>query len=104
MRVRTTIVVTTLLVAVLDIWTPASLVGCTLYTLPLVFCALQRSKVLLWGTMIMAIALTIVAATWGVDRSAPISLSDALLNRGLVIASLITLTAFIHLWIQRGLN
>jgi PAS domain S-box-containing protein len=101
MRVRTTIVLSTVLVALFDIWTPASLVGCTLYTLPLVFCAVQRSKALLWGTAIAASVLTVVAGIWGVERSATITVADALLNRGLVMASLITLTVFIHLWIER---
>ena len=96
------VVVTTAVVAALDMWTSAELVGSVLFTLPLALCAMRRSKGLLWGTAIAAAVLACVSELWGFDR---VELHDswtALTNRGLVIASLFTLTAFIHLWIRKA--
>jgi len=96
------IVVITLIVAVFDFRTSASLVGAILFTLPLALCALHRSRVLLWGTAIAASVLTISAPLLGVDGGYPPDTHAEFVNRGLLIASLLTLTMFIHLWISRG--
>jgi PAS domain S-box-containing protein len=96
------IVLTTILVALLDFWTSAELVGSMLFTFPLALCAMQRSKRLLWGTAATVVCLTIAAEFWGFHRSELSNPWVASVNRGLLIASLFTLTLFIHLWIDRS--
>src|ERR1700735_4540561 len=63
------IVASTAMVALLDFWTSAELIGSILFTAPLVLCALQRSKRLLWGVAAAAGVLTIAAGFWGPDRA-----------------------------------
>jgi len=88
------------LVALLDFATSASFVGSILFTLPLALCALQRSTRLLWATATAAAVLTIAAEWWGFDRVAESDLG--LFNRVLLVASLVTLAAFIHLSIRKN--
>src|ERR1700678_2928304 len=92
----------TALVVFLDLWISAQLVASILFTFPLVLCATQRSKRLLWGTAAAAIAVSIAA---GVRESHRVELlnpwADAA-NRGLFIASLFTLAILIHVWINKS--
>ena len=98
------IIVVTLIVAVagLDLWTPAELIGSVLFTLPLALCALQPSQRLLWGTAAAACLVTVVAEFRGFSRVDDLISQAGSINRGLVVASLLTLTTFIHLWINKG--
>jgi PAS domain S-box-containing protein len=94
------IVGTIVLVAWLDFSSSAQILGSILFTFPLVLCARQRSTRLLWGTAAAAVPLTIAAGIWGFHRlPSPL---DAPVNQGLLIASLLTLTTFIHLWIKKS--
>jgi PAS domain S-box-containing protein len=98
----TIIVGITALVGLLDFWSSAQLVASILFTFPIVLCATQRSKQLLWGTAAAAIAVSIAA---GVRESHRVELLNpwvAAVNRGLFIASLFTLTILIHLWINKS--
>jgi PAS domain S-box-containing protein len=92
----------TALVVFLDLWISAQLVASILFTFPLVLCATQRSKRLLWGTAAAAIAVSIAA---GVRESHRVELlnpwADAA-NRGLFITSLFTLAILIHVWINKS--
>jgi PAS domain S-box-containing protein len=90
------------LIAVLDFWTSAELIGSILFTLPLALCALTPSKWLLWGTAVAAAFFT-VAAEFGVgNRIESLDQWSTLINRGLLIASFFTLTTFIHLWSKKA--
>jgi hypothetical protein len=62
------IVGTTVLAALLDLWTSADLIWSILFTLPLTLCSMQRSKRLLWGTVAVVVLLTIAAEFWGFHR------------------------------------
>jgi PAS domain S-box-containing protein len=98
----TIIVGITALVGLLNFWSSAQLVASILFTFPIVLCATQRSKQLLWGTAAAAIAVSIAA---GVRESHRVELLNpwvAAVNRGLFIASLFTLTILIHLWINKS--
>jgi PAS domain-containing protein len=100
-----TIVVITGLVAALDLWTSAALIGSILFTLPLALCALVGSRRLLWGTAGAAALLTVAAERWGFDRAEFPGSGDIwypMINRGLLIASLLTLTTFIHLSMNKS--
>jgi PAS domain S-box-containing protein len=96
------IVISSVLIAVVDFWTSAELIGSILFTLPLALCALQPSTRLLWGVAATAVGTTIAANFWGLDRGETPNTLDGLVNRGLLIGSLLTLTAFIHLAIARS--
>jgi PAS domain S-box-containing protein len=92
----------TALVGFLDLWSSAQLVASILFTFPIVLCATQRSKRLLWGTAAAAIAVSIAA---GVRESHRVELLNpwaAAANRGLFIASLFTLAILIHVWINKS--
>jgi integrase len=92
----------TVLVAALDLWTPAELAGSALFTFPLVLCIIQRSKWLLWGTAAIASSSSVAAEIWGFHRIVLPNLWVVSVNRGLLIAILLTLTTLIHLWINRS--
>jgi PAS domain S-box-containing protein len=100
--VLTTIIGTTLLVALLDLSTSAELGASILFTFPLALCAMQSSKRVLWATASAAVLLTMVAEKWGFHRGEFLNSEAALMNRGLLIASLLTLTTFIHFWINNS--
>jgi PAS domain S-box-containing protein len=95
------IVVTTALIFAFDAWTSAELIGAILFSLPIALCALQDSKRLLWLAAAAAVVLTVVAEVWGLDRIARPEHWIALVNRGVLIASVLTLAAFVHLWMDR---
>ena len=97
----TAIVAITALVAALDFWTSAELVGAILFTFPIALCALQRSRRLLWSTAAAAAFLTIAAELWGVGRAEMRDAWVVSVNRGLLVASLCTLTTFVHLWMKK---
>ncbi|MFO0617482.1 MAG: PAS domain S-box protein [Polyangiaceae bacterium] len=94
------IALATLLVALLDVSTSASLVGSLLFTFPISLCTLSRSPRVVWATTAAAVALTIVAGAWGIDRGSETDLRDAWANRTLLAVSLVTLAALVHLWIR----
>jgi PAS domain-containing protein len=91
------IVVTLVGVAAFDFFTGAALVGAILFTLPLALCATQGSKPVLWCTAVAAVSLTLVPELWGDHQIHLVSL----LNRVLLVASLLTLTTYIHLSIGK---
>jgi PAS domain S-box-containing protein len=93
------IIISSVLIAALDFSTPAELIGSILFTLPLALCALQPSARLLWGVAASALGATIAASFWGFDRGPVANTVDGLVNRGLLVGSLLTLAAFIHLTI-----
>jgi PAS domain S-box-containing protein len=97
-----TIVLVTALVTAIDAGTSAELVGSILFTFPLALCAMQRSKALLWSTAATCVLLTLATAIWAFDRSPSLNPEAALVNRGLLIANLLTLTTFLHFWLNRG--
>ena len=96
------IVVITVLIATADFWTPPELAGSALFTFPLVLCILRRSKWLLWGTAVIAALSSAAAGIWGFHRILLPNLWVASANRGLLIAILLTLTALIHLWMNKS--
>jgi PAS domain S-box-containing protein len=96
------IVASTAMVALLDFWTSAELVGSILFTVPLVVCALQPSKRLLWSVAAAAGVLTLAAGFWGVDRAGTSASGAELTSRALLVTSLLALTAFIHLWLRKA--
>jgi PAS domain S-box-containing protein len=96
------IVLSVAVAAGLDFWTSANLIGSILFTVPIALCAMHRSSRLLWGTATAAALLTVAAALWGFDRAELADPWVAAFNRGLLIATLFTLAAFIHLWIAKG--
>jgi PAS domain S-box-containing protein len=97
-----TILVSSVLIAGFDLATSAELIGSILFTFPLALCALQPSTRLLWGVAAAAVAATIAAHFWGVGRNGFDNSLNDLLNRGLLVGSLLTLTAFIHLGIGKS--
>jgi PAS domain S-box-containing protein len=92
----------TLLVALIDFGTSAKFLGSILFALPLTLCAMQDSKRLLWGLATAASLLTFAAEFWGFHRAAISNLWVGLANRALLVASLFTLAAFIHFWIENN--
>lgn len=88
-------------VAGIDFATSADLVGSILFTFPLALCAAHRSKRLLRSTAAVAALLTVAAELWGFNRGPLLNPAIASVNRGLLVASLFTLAAFIHLWIGK---
>jgi PAS domain S-box-containing protein len=97
-----TILASCVLITGFDFATSAELIGSILFTLPLALCALQPSTRLLWGVAAAAVAATIAANFWGFGRNGIENSLDGLVNRGLLVGSLLTLTAFIHLGIGRS--
>jgi PAS domain S-box-containing protein len=100
--VAAAVVAVTATIALLDFWTSANFIVSVLYTFPLALSAVHRFKRLLWGTAGAAAALTLAAEFWGFDRVALVDPVVASVNRGFVVASLLILTAFIHLLIDKG--
>lgn len=95
------IVLTTVGVAALDLWTSADLIASILFTLPLALCAAHGSRPLLWGTASAAAVLTVLAGLWGIDRAPHLESFAAWINRAVLVASSFTLTTFIHLWMKK---
>jgi integrase len=92
----------TALIVLLDYCTSAELLGSLLFVLPLALCILEQSKELLWGTASTATLLTAAAGVWSFHRIALVNPWVASVNRALLIASLLTLTTLIHLWINQS--
>jgi len=91
----------TVLIALLDFGTSTEFIGSIMFTFPLALCAMQRSKCMLWGTATACVLLTTAAEFWGFNRAALVNPWVASANRGLLIASLLTLTTFIHFWMKK---
>src|SRR6188768_3513637 len=87
-------------VALFDFWTSASLIGASLFSLPLALCAAQGSKRLLSSATAVVVALTIAAAIGGFDRGHEPGSWSTLASRCLLAVSLLTLAAFV----RRGLT
>jgi PAS domain S-box-containing protein len=98
----TIVVGITALVSFLDFWSSAQIVASILFTFPIVLCATQRSKRLLWGTATAAIAVNIAAGVWESRRVELLNPWAPAANRGLLVASLFTLAILIHLWINKS--
>ena len=90
------------LIAWLDYWTSAELLGSVLFVLPLVLCIPEGSRWLLWGTASTATLLTAATAVWSFHRIALLNPWVASLNRALLILSLLTFSTLIHLWMNRS--
>jgi integrase len=90
------------LVAMLDFWVPAELAGPALFTFPLVLCITRPSKWLLWTTAAIAALSSVAAEVWGFHRIALPSPWVVSVNHGLLIAVLLSITAVIHLWINKS--
>ena len=95
------VVVGTGLVAAIAFCTSAEPCGCVLFTVPIALCALQPSRGLLWGTAAASALSTVAAELWGVSRPALLHPWVAFADRGMLIASFLILTTFIHLWMHR---
>ncbi len=91
----------TVLIALLDFRIPAELAGPTLFTFPLVLCIIRGSKWLLWLTAAIAALSSVASEIWGFDRIALPRPWVASTNGGLLIATLLTLAALIHLWMNK---
>src|ERR1700693_4310633 len=94
------IVSCTALVALLDFGTSAEFVGSILFTFPIALCGLQDAKRLLWTITGAVIALTAAAEFWGFSRVAMLNPSIGIANRGILMASLVTLAAIVHFRIE----
>ena len=92
----------TVLVGLLNFRTSAEFVASVLFTFPLLLCAMQRSRRLLWGTAAAAAIPTIATEFWGLHRVEFLNPWAASVNRGLLVASLMTFTTFIHFWIKKS--
>jgi integrase len=90
------------LIAMLDFWIPADLAGPALFTFPLVLCITRPSRWLLWTTAAIAALSSVAAEIWGFHRIALPSPWVASVNHGLFIAVLLSITAVIHLWINKS--
>ena len=90
------------IVAVLDFCTSAALIGSILFTLPLALCAAHGSKRLLAGATVVVVVLTMAAEVWGFNRGNVPSSWAALISRLLLVISLLTLTAFIRLGLNKN--
>jgi len=90
------IVGTTVLTALLDLWTSAEFVGSILFVLPLALCAIYRSKKTLWATLLAAVVLTVLAEFWGFHRVPLVHPLAAFANRVILIVSLVTQATVIH--------
>jgi integrase len=101
-RLPAIIVVVGVLIALLDYFVSAELAGSVLFTFPLVLCIRQRSKWLLWGTSAAATVLAVAGGVWTFHRIELVNPWIASLNRGLLVASLLTLSTLIHLWINKS--
>jgi integrase len=102
LRLPAIIVLAGVLIALLDYFTSAELAGSVLFIIPLVLCIRQRSKWLLWVTFSMATLLAVAAGIWTFHRIELVNPWIAALNRGLLVASLLTLSTLIHLWINKS--
>jgi PAS domain S-box-containing protein len=89
-------------IASFDFAAPAHLIGSILFTFPLALCALQSSTRLLWSIAAAAAIVTVAADFWGLDRVGFATTLNGSVNRGLLVASLLTLTTFIHAGIRRS--
>jgi PAS domain S-box-containing protein len=96
------IIISSVAIAIFDFWSSSELVGSILFTFPLAMCSLQPSGRLLWSVSAAAALVTIAANFFGFDRVEFANSLDGSLNRGLVTASLLTLTAFIHVGIRKS--
>jgi PAS domain S-box-containing protein len=96
-----TISALTIVVALLDFWHRPHIIASILFTFPIALCATQRSKVLLWS--VAGAATLFSTSTWvtGLTRGEFRHPGIASLERGLLLASLLTLTTLIHLWINK---
>jgi PAS domain S-box-containing protein len=91
----------TVAVAALDFFISADLIASILFTLPLALCGVHGSRRLLWVTTAATVLLTAAADLWGVDRLGSAT-SLTVMNRGVLVTSLLTLATFIHLWIRQS--
>jgi PAS domain S-box-containing protein len=96
------IITSSVLIALFDFSTSTQLIGSILFTFPLALCALQRSTRFLWYTSAAAAVVTVGASFWSFDRFAFANAVNIALDRGLLVASLLTLTAFVHMGIRRS--
>ena len=96
------IIALTILIALLDFRNSPQLLASILFTFPIALCAMQRSKGLLWSTAAAAILFSIAAWAMALARGQFLQPWAASQNRGLLIASLLTLTILIHLWIDKS--
>jgi PAS domain S-box-containing protein len=96
------IIISSVLITMFDFGSSAELIGSILFTFPLAMCALQPSTRLLWSISAAAAVVTIAANFWGLDRNEFTNSLNGSVNRGLLVASLLTLTTFIHVGIRRS--
>jgi PAS domain S-box-containing protein len=90
------------LVALLDGWTSSTLLGASLFALPLALCAAQGSRRLLSSATAVVVVLTLTAEVWEFDRGGGPSTWPDFANRCLVVISLLTLVAFIRLRLTKN--
>jgi PAS domain S-box-containing protein len=96
------IIISSALIALFDFSTSRQLIGSILFTLPLALCALQPSARLLWCTLAAAAVVTVTANFWGFQNFDFPTAVNVAVSRSLLVASLLTLTAFIHVGIRRS--
>src|ERR1700761_9250493 len=82
--------------AVLDYCTSAQFAIPVLFAFPLALSAGRRSKKLLWGTAGVAVLQSVAAGYWGFHHGSPSNSWLAAVNRGLVVDSLLGMTALFH--------
>jgi integrase len=101
-QILATIAGMTALIVLLDLRTSAEVSLPVLFTFPLILCAMHRSKGLLWGTAGLATAVSAASTLWVFHRVALANSWVAWVNRGLLVANLLTLTALMHFWMKKS--
>lgn len=87
-------------IAVVDHFAPASFNLPILYTIPLFACGWTGSQRLLWGMLVVLLALTTAGYLWGgspMDHDLKASLAR---NRLLAAAGMIVVSAILHFWMN----
>ena len=101
-QILATIAGMTALIVLLDLRTSAEISLPVLFTFPLILCAMHRSKVLLWSTAGIATAVSAATVILVFHRVALANSWVAWANRGLLVATLLTLTALMHFWMKES--
>lgn len=88
-------------IAIIDHFAPASFNLPILYTIPLFACGWAGSRRLLWGMLVVLLALTAAGYLWGGAPAMDHDLNASLArNRLLAAAGMIVVSAILHFWMS----